>query len=185
MKIIFCKEVKRLVGIFICSMVFGVFLFNFIIYLYSPKHVSIFSALTKIDKYEVRNQLLMEAMNEIGVCSPEKAAEVWGNGLEIRSAAIQYSVMTQKLKSEYAQQLEESSPNWITGMSSPWIQKFEIIKTAKPDENNYIFHLTFFTQSSTGLNGNHKAVITIIQEGEFWRISKIDADQGLYPYMGM
>ena len=52
------------------------------------RYISVFAAAEDADTYEVRSRLLMEAMEDIGVCSPEQAALVWAKGLKMRSAAL-------------------------------------------------------------------------------------------------
>lgn len=181
---IICLNKKRLCfAIFaVCLLVFA--LFNIIGYLFDCKYVSVIAAVSQVNKYEVRSQLLMSAMSRVGVCNPKEAAEVWASGLRERSAALQYSVMTAELKTEYARQLETNAPNWVTGVSSPWVQSFKIIKTESPTENLKIIELEFSTATSTGPAGNYKAVLDIAKENSFWRITKISIDDGLIPYTG-
>lgn len=153
-------------------------------YLLDCRYVSIPAAIAQANDYEVRSRLLMEAMEKVGVCEPEDAALVWASGLDMRSAALQYAVMDAQLKAEYARQLEETSPNWVTGMSSPWIESYSIEKIKRPGRDSRIIRLVFSTASSTGADSYYLATLTIVRNDRFWRISKIEADEGLYPYMG-
>ena len=145
-------------------------------------NTDVYAAIVERDKYETRTDLLMQALTQVGVCTPEDAAETWANGLRMRSAALQYAVMSTALKDEYARQLETSAPNWVTGMSSPWIQSYEFIRTETPEVDRQIIELNFFTMTSTGPSGEYRAVLTIQREDTFWRITRISADEGLYPY---
>ena len=142
------------------------------------------SAIAERSKYETRSELLMLAMHRVGVCNPEDAADTWASGLRMRSAALQYAVMSTPLKEEYARQLETSAPNWVTGMSCPWIQSYEVIKVETPEADRRIMELNFSTMTSTGPSGEYRAVLTIEREGTFWRVMRISADEGLYPYTG-
>lgn len=137
-----------------------------------------------IDKYEIQNRLLIVAMDSIGVCTPEDAAKVWSNGLKMRSGAMQYSVMTKKLKNEYKEDLEKSFPNWVTGVSSPWINSFKITKMDKYNDSKYIYTVVFYTKTSTGAAGEYIAKLTVIKELNFWRISNVFADKELDVYTG-
>lgn len=183
MKII-CLNKKRLCfAIFLaCLLVFA--LFNIIGYLFDCEYLSVITAANQVNKYEVRSHLLMSAMNRVGVCSPKEAAEIWASGLEERSAALQYSVMSKQLRTEYARQLETNAPNWVTGMSSPWVQSFKIIKTESPTENLKIIELLFSTATSTGPAGNYSAVLQIARENSFWQITKASIGDELIPYTG-
>lgn len=184
MKLIISKRAGWFAGVVAGICLLAVFLLNVIGYCFNWRYVSIFAAASETNKYEVRSYLLTEAMDQVGVCCPEDAADVWSNGLVTRSAALQYSVMNKELKEEYANQLEKSAPNWVTGMSSPWVDSYKIVKTQTPSENSRIIELTYSTATSTGPAGDYKAVLTIAKEGDFWRITEISADPGLYPYMG-
>lgn len=132
--------------------------------------------------YETRSKLLMESLNSVGVATPKAAAEIWAQGVKKRNGALQYAAMTQKLRSEYEKQLSKNSPNWVTGMSSPWISAYQITEKQNTDKNQPVFEIVFSTATSTGAAGNYKATLTVIKEGEFWRVSKISADKGLAPY---
>jgi hypothetical protein len=144
--------------------------------------ISIPAAVRQANDYEVRGKLLMTAMDRVGVCDPLDAADVWASGLVERSAALQYAVMDEKLKAVYAMQLEEKAPNWVTGISSPWVDSYYFEKTESPDEGTKIVCLVFRTATSAGADSYYKAVLTIVKEECFWRIAGIEADKGLYPY---
>lgn len=42
--------------------------------------------------------------------------------------------MTKGLKKKYAEQLDDSSLNWVTGVSSPWVQGYTITKVSQTDD---------------------------------------------------
>lgn len=148
------------------------------------RYISVFAAAKDANMYELRSRLLMQAMDDVGVCTPEEAALVWAKGLYMRSAALQYSVMSDELKKEYAQKLENNAPNWVTGVSSPWVESYKItgIETKNKDR---IIKLLFSTLASAGPAGDYMAMLTVSPEGGFWRIKRISADSGLYPYTGL
>lgn len=140
-------------------------------------------ALRRIDKYEVRSELLQEAMDYVGACRADTAVQVWAQGVQMRSAAMQYSAMSAELKALYAQQLEEQFPNWVTGVSSPWIDRFEI-KSLSATADSAKYRVRFDTATSTGPAGQYDATLTLACQGEFWRIVKLETDEELYPYTG-
>ncbi|MGI5848756.1 MAG: hypothetical protein ACOX8Q_01575 [Christensenellales bacterium] len=170
----------------IYGMVIGICLLMIILGYYfgclvNCRYLSVFAA-GETDQYKMRSQLLMEAMNQVGVCSAESAASVWANGLKMRSAALQYAMLSKALKEKYALQLEKTAPNWVTGLSSPRIDRFEIV-SIKPRDKDFVIKLTFYTKTSTGPAGSYNAVLTISPEGEFYRVVGISADQQLNPYI--
>lgn len=134
------------------------------------------------DDFEIRSRLLREAMDFVGVCCPEDAADVWAKGLKARSAALQYAVMTARLKEAYALHLDETAPNWVTGVSSPYISDYKIIKTDVISDTLQRITLQFSLATSTGPAGEAMAMLDIAPEERFWRITAISADEALYPY---
>lgn len=136
----------------------------------------------QVNPYRTRSELLMDATNYTGVFTSEEAAAVWAEGLQNRSAAMQYTVMTRKLKKEYARQLDDANSNWVTGMSSPWIDSFTIQKVNKPDNMRAEINLRFETVSAGVPYKSYDAKLWIVREGEFWRIERIALDKGLEWY---
>ena len=158
-------------------------LLNFAGYVFNIKYISVVKAVSEVNKYEVRSELLMQAMDYVGVCCPEDAAKVWSEGLMMRSAAMQYSSMSANLKEKYSKELDNTFPNWVTGMSSPWVSGYEIKKSEQIDDS-FIYYLVFSTATSTGPTGNYNAVLIVSKEDGLWRIINIKTDSELYPYTG-
>lgn len=184
MKMVLSGQVKGVIRVVIVICLLVVALFNVVGYYFNCKYISVFAAVAEVDKYEVRNELLMDAMNQVGVNNPESAAKVWANGLKARSAALQYSVLGTKLRQEYAKQLDENYPNWVTGMSSPWVDSYKITDVSAAGDDRYAIKVSFSTATSAGPAGDYNALLIVAREGDFWRIADISADKELYPYIG-
>ncbi|OQB25529.1 MAG: hypothetical protein BWY11_00289 [Firmicutes bacterium ADurb.Bin182] len=165
---------------FVCALV----LVNALGYFLDLKYLSIFAAARQADKCEIRSALLIEAMDGVGVCNPYDAPNIWAKGLKKRNAAMQYSVLSNKLKNPYKKQLEKTFPNWVTGVSSPWVEDVTIAGAEKPAENEYVFDLKVYTMTSAGPAGEYDARLTVSLEDGFWRISDIDMDKELEVYTG-
>lgn len=136
------------------------------------------------DIYKTRSDLLIAAMDFVGVCNDYDAVNVWANAAMMRSGAMQYSVMTKQLKNIYQKQLESTFPNWVTGVSSPWISGYKITDIEKLDNLTIIYTLLFSAKTSTGHAGEYAAMLTVKKEGDFYQISNIYTDEGLYIYTG-
>lgn len=136
----------------------------------------------QVNPYKTRSELLMDATAYTGVFTPEQAAVVWAKGLEVRSAAMQYIVMTDKLKKEYAEQLDTLRSNWVTGMSSPWVQSFTITEVKTPDDTHAEIGLKFETMAGGIPPEFFDAKLWLVNESGFWRIDRIWTDKGLYYY---
>ncbi len=151
--------------------------------IFSARHISVVAVRRPDDA--VRARLLTEAMDYVGVCTPEAAADTWVQGLMMRSAAMQYAVMDTDLRESYAQALTETAPNWVTGVSSPWINAYEITAQNQTAPDTAELTLRIDTQTSTGPMPPMTATLTIVQRGDFWRITAIRGDEGLQAYTGM
>lgn len=90
--------------------------------------------------------------------------------------------MTDELKSQYARRLETTAPNWVTGVSNPWIMGYEVVGRENVSATCRKFRLSFTTATSAGTAGTHTAVLVIVQEENFWRVQQIFTGEGLYPY---
>lgn len=132
----------------------------------------------------VKVRLLMNAMDEVGVCRPEQAVDVWVRGLMERSAAMQYAVMTGSLRRKYAQSLAKTAPNWVTGVSSPWVSGYTVEQTEETATNRRVYTVSIKTQTSTGPAGEYRAVLSLQEDDGFWRINAISADDELSAYTG-
>lgn len=138
----------------------------------------------QVNIYQTRSELLMEAMRSGGACTPEDAAKTWAEGLRLRSAALQYAAMNDMLKEEYAKRLESTAPNWVTGMSSPWVESYTLVKLNEGNANSKTAELTFTLATSTGPAGEYSASLLLAVENGFWRVAGISMDEALYPYTG-
>lgn len=182
LKIIIFKRKKSFIAICFGICFFMVFLMNLVGYVFDWKYISVLATIEEVNDFEVQNKLLKDTFEEVGVSTPEAAAMVWSDGLKERSAALQYAVMSKELRDEYEEQLKLSAPNWVTGISSPWVESVKIIRMDEVEKDCYIIKLLFTTATSVGPFAEYRAVLTINREGEFWRITKIKQDQELYVY---
>lgn len=132
----------------------------------------------------IKVRLLMDAMDEVGVCRPEQAADVWARGLMERSAAMQYAVMTASLREEYIESLAKNAPNWVTGVSSPWVSGYTVEQVQETATDRRVYTVSVKTQTSTGPAGKYRAVLSLQEDNGFWRISDISADNELSVYTG-
>ncbi len=178
------KADYKLATVFIAAFLVLFVLFNVLAWACGWEQVSVFAANEVMDKYQVRSQLLMQATDAVGSCDPESAALTWARGLKERNAALQYAVMTRDLKTKYAADLEKTFPNWVTGMSSPWVDSFKVLSIRETGDDVFQAKLQFVTATSTGPFQSYNATLTIAFEEGFWRVGKVVTDAGLLPYTG-
>lgn len=138
----------------------------------------------KKSRSEIDNKLLLDAVDNLGVYTPTEVAKIWGSGLKSRNAAIQYSVMSNELKAKYKIDLEKNAPNWVTGVSSPWIDSYSILSIENPSLGIYIVEILFYFSTSIGHYGSSTAFLNISRDNYFSKINKISMEDFLYPYTG-
>lgn len=132
----------------------------------------------------IKARLLTEAMDYVGVDSPEAAADGWAQGLMRRSAALQYAVMDSDLKAQYAKALEKTAPNWVTGTSSPWVSSYTLSAQEDVSPGVVLLTLRINTATSAGPAQSLQAYLTIAFDNGFWRITNIQGDKELSAYTG-
>ncbi len=146
--------------------------------------ISVPAAVAQIDRYEVQNELLRQAVGRLGACSPEQAVELWSEGLQQRSAALQYAVLSPALRERYAAALETTAPNWVTGFSSPWVAAYEREGEQTLSPGQRVLTMRYDLVTSSGPSDSYTARFTVEQDGSFWRITAIDMNEELVPYTG-
>lgn len=94
-----------------------------------------------------RIDLLQEAL---AATTPDEAIRLWTKGLQTRNGALQlaaYSPELQKLKWKSFDQV-----NWVTGASSPWIDKVDISPGTANTDGTYTYQVKLDWRSSTDLD---------------------------------
>ncbi len=132
---------------------------------------------------EVKTAMLTAAMDEVGVCSPRDAALLWAKGVKQRNAAMQYAALSGPLKERFSKAWEQTAPNWVTGVSSPWISEYHIADAQQKD-GVYTCILEFAAETSTGPAGTHDVKLTVEEDGGLWHITQIEKDNTFGVYTG-
>jgi len=100
------------------------------------------------------------------------AVETWAEGVKSRNGALQYAVMTPALKAEkYAY---FAHVNWSTGVSSPWIDSYEVTESYRVDEGKYRFTVKFNYTDSTKTTFTSKAYVKVENFEEKWLVSALE-----------
>lgn len=128
-----------------------------------------------IDQLKEQNKLLKEALNEFGATTKEEAVRIYAQGVKQRSGALQYSVMCKKLKDKFEKDLNEAKNYaWVTGYSSPWVTKYDIVKTKEINKDKYLITIEFILNDSTGVFGKNMTDLEAQKQNGFWCISNIN-----------
>lgn len=104
--------------------------------------------------------------------SPQSAAELWAEAVKMRNGALQYALMSPELKREHYQDLVES--NWSTGVSSPWVESFEITERKKADDKTFVFDIRYTLTDSTKATIIESETILVRAGQDGWFIAAIE-----------
>ncbi|BAF58446.1 hypothetical membrane protein [Pelotomaculum thermopropionicum SI] len=130
------------------------------VWIYSPE----------LDSLQRQITLLQKAL---APATPRDAVGKWAKGLKERNGALQFAVLAPELQEQSHSDLE--SRGWVTGVSSPWVERFEIIKETQAGSARE-YEVRFYWATSTGPAGDSTTKVTVRQYGENWYVSQIQND---------
>jgi hypothetical protein len=100
-----------------------------------------------------------------------QAAGLYGFGLQNRNASIQYSIFSKEFKKVMYPQFVEL--NWVTGVSSPWITKYEITKETVINPNSEVIEMRLDYATSNGPEPSTLLTISLIKVHNSWVITGV------------
>ncbi|OPA73850.1 hypothetical protein BVG16_27145 [Paenibacillus selenitireducens] len=107
--------------------------------------------------------------------SPEEAVHTWIRGVQTRSGAMQYAVLSPSLRQETKQEFIDHF--WVTGGSSPHMGKVERLQSKKitPEKFQIAFDYPLVVMNETIETGS--AVLTVEkiprESFDYWAITQI------------
>lgn len=107
----------------------------------------------------------------------ESAAYAWAEAIKTRNGAWQYALMSEELRQQYLEQFEDS--NWVTGFSSPWVEKYQVTPESDNEQGNVMFKVKFDWYTSAGYAYSNTGTLTAskFDNGtEKWLITYLDFD---------
>ncbi|MDD4588745.1 MAG: copper amine oxidase N-terminal domain-containing protein [Heliobacteriaceae bacterium] len=120
--------------------------------------------------YSLQEQVkLLQA--ELAPKTPREAAEKWAKGVKERNGALQYAVLSPELKEQSFADYE--SYGWVTGMSSPWVECYEITKETKTGEDTWEYEIKFESATSTGPAGSSVDKVVVKQYNQNWYVAQV------------
>ena len=118
---------------------------------------------------EMRVTLLEKALQPH---DPLTTAKAWAEAIKTRNGAWQYALLSPELQEECYGRFMEM--NWITGTSSPWVDKYEVTERYRVDEELYRFAVEFTYTDSTKATFITKEYITVRKYEEAWLVAKVE-----------
>lgn len=125
----------------------------------------------KADPQTSQSQQIYMLEQALAASSPEAAVATWAKGVKVRNGAMQYAVMTESLRKETKQQLEEL--NWVTGTSSPWVKSYSVSKGKKVRTGVWSFTVDMIYTDSTKSTYKERWSIQTVKQQNNWYVSNI------------
>lgn len=139
----------------------------------------------EVDRYKVHSELLLKAVEELGVCNPDDAVAVFTKAIKSRNGAMFYSILCDSLKKNYLERLETDSPYWVTGVSSPWVTGTQILKKTQLKNGDYEYELLVTTATGGGPDREFKGELTIQKDGTFYKLCRVLFEKDFSTYTGL
>ncbi|MGE5389741.1 MAG: hypothetical protein ACM3PE_01630 [Deltaproteobacteria bacterium] len=140
-----------------------------IVLLVAGAAVSIYRTVKHDDWLTERRIELLEAA--LAPRTPDLAAYSWAEAIKTRNGAWQYAIMDDNLRAEYLEQFEET--NWVTGFSSPWVEKYRVIRESVDEKGNVTFKVEFDWYTSAGYAYSNSGTLTVskFEDPERWLLT--------------
>ncbi|TCZ77804.1 hypothetical protein E0485_10030 [Paenibacillus albiflavus] len=104
--------------------------------------------------------------------TPEEAVQKYAEGVKTRNGAVQYAMLTPGLQDQKKSTFEEMS--WVTGVSSPWVEKYTIDKGTQISEGQWKFKITYAYNTAKNESSTEEALVTVNKIKDYWYISSIE-----------
>ncbi|MFT9820585.1 hypothetical protein [Lysinibacillus sp. NPDC056185] len=118
---------------------------------------------------------LMSFMAGLHVQEPKQAVDLWILGVNNRSGAVQYAMLSPSLQKQSWGKFEQA--HWVTGQSSPWVSNFRLTKVEKLSESKMRYTVKYDLETSYANFGSGQKIITVEKNlepfKEYWFISSI------------
>ncbi|MCM3715342.1 stalk domain-containing protein [Alkalihalobacillus oceani] len=109
--------------------------------------------------------------NWIAPVSANKAVETWAEAVKQRNGAVQYAMFAPDVQEQTREQLKRF--NWVTGVSSPWVERYEINEQKVSAEDAVKYEVIFHMATSTGSAGTAHASLTVSKGDGGWLITEL------------
>ncbi|MGN7401897.1 hypothetical protein ACTHO0_18755 [Cytobacillus praedii] len=118
---------------------------------------------------------LMSFMTGLHVSEPKQAVELWILGVNNRSGAVQFAMLSPSLQKQSRRKFEQT--HWVTGQSSPWVRNFRLTKVEKLSESRMRYTVKYDLETSYADFGSGQKILTVEKNlepfREYWFISSI------------
>ncbi|MGG1551887.1 hypothetical protein [Paenibacillus ferrarius] len=93
-----------------------------------------------------------------------------------RNGAAQYALLSAELRNQTVKTYEEL--NWVTGVSSPWIDSYQVSDSVKAEDGSVSYKVTFQMKTSTGSAGEGTVKVTVGPKDGKWLVTGLSYKDG-------
>ncbi|TJY41308.1 copper amine oxidase N-terminal domain-containing protein [Cohnella pontilimi] len=123
------------------------------------------------------DQRQIELLNQwVAAKSPEGAVQTWAEAIKNRNGAVQFAMLAPDLQKKTRKQFE--SLNWVTGVSSPWVDSFTVSNDGKTGQDQLSYSVLFKLATSTGSAGEGTLKATVRKSDDTWSLIGIQPGKG-------
>lgn len=127
---------------------------------------------TETDGSEINKMRITLLERALEPKEPYAAVKAWAEGVKTRNGALQYAVMSPKLKDLNYDGFVELG--WVTGVSSPWVESYEIVEKYRLNDDIYRYLVKFIYTDSTKSCFYESKYVTINNFDGSWLVSNIE-----------
>jgi Na+-transporting NADH:ubiquinone oxidoreductase subunit NqrC len=153
----------------------GIFITILFVILLSSLTASVFanpmanvSNKTQTGEAEIEKSRILLLEKALESKEPYAAAKTWAEGVKTRNGALQYAVMSPNLKNKYYSDFVGTG--WVTGVSSPWVESYEVAEKYRLNNDTYRFEVVFTYTDSTKSYFSIKKHVTVNNFNGSWLI---------------
>ncbi|MCQ6562667.1 hypothetical protein [Paenibacillus mendelii] len=125
----------------------------------------------RVHRLEQRVRMLEKALS---ADTPQKAVETWAAAIDARNGAWEYAILHPDSRAGQLKMFENG--DWMTGVSSPWLERYKIGKGVKQNDGSYVFEVRFDYRTSDTMSKKiewadiEAARVTVRKSGENWYV---------------
>lgn len=114
-------------------------------------------------------ELLQKA---IAPATPQDAVKQFAEAIKTRNGAWQYALLTPEMQLQKKETFTEMG--WVTGVSSPWVDSYDIDEGKQKSINEWQFDVSFVYATSTDKSEPEVEQISVVKINDHWYISKLE-----------
>ena len=142
----------------ICILGFPTLSFGFLDRAVSMQLIAVQSHRSTPQTVATLNQQVLQLEQAIAPQSPQHAVETWARGVRTRNGALQFAILSPSMR--HAHESAFVAANWVTGGSSPWVDRYQIMSKKQQGET-WLFEIEYHLMTSSGSFGTETQQLAV------------------------